>query len=159
SFAGASGPDEPNVEKRPTANARAATATAMSTGTSHRRAREGRSWDVILASRDLARAVQRAGARGVRLGRVLVAPVLLEELLDALVIRGVDLQLRVPRAEGDRRVEALVGREDHVARGELALERVELVVAERVGVVRHPHGAVFERVHGVLVGLRLGVDA
>src|SRR3954454_14897087 len=150
--------DEPNVEKRPTANASAAIRRMPSATTSQRR---GAPPDAVPDTVALLPAggveTTRAGRAG--LGSVLTAPVLLDELRDALIVGGLQLQLVVPGAEHDRRRETRVRREDEVGRRELALERGQLVARDLLGVVGDPHGTVLHVVHGVLVRDRLVVDA
>src|SRR3546814_856600 len=112
----------PNAVKRPIAKATAATATATSTTASHRGTRRLGSLRPVLPLIGDARpagTVDGARAARVGLGNVLAAPVLLEELGDALVGRGLDLQLAVPSAQDDRRVQPVLGREDDVRRGQL----------------------------------------
>src|SRR5829696_2623829 len=153
---------EPKAVNRPIAKATAAIATQTSAITSQRGTAEPRptpdGLPSVMASA-LPRAVQAAGAGGIRLGGVLAAPVLLEERRDARVIHRVELELAVPCAEHHRRVETGVGREDHVGRRELGCQGAELVTRDDGRVVGDPHGAVLEGVHGVLVRLRLAVDA
>ena len=74
---------------------------------------------------------------------------------DARVVGVFDLQLGVPAAQHDRRGQALERREHDVGGGQLRLQRLEVGVAE-ARVVGDPDRAVLERVHGVLVGHRLG---
>ena len=69
----------------------------------------------------------------------------------------VEHELGAPGAGDDRAGEAVERGEHHVGVGDGRLERGDLV-GRQVRAVGHPDGAVLERVHGELVGHRLGVD-
>src|SRR6187431_158927 len=130
------GPGAPalKVENRPTANASAATPSPTRTNT-HQRGRAERAGP-LMGSGLLAGRVDPAGARGGGLGGVLVAPVLLEELLDAGVVDRVEGELVVPGREHERGRQSLIRRQHEIGRRQLALERLQVGSRELVRVVR-----------------------
>src|SRR5690606_29234899 len=106
---------------------------------------------------ELARAERVTGGADLRI-RVRVALEGGDELVDALVVDVVDLQLVAPRLQRHRLVEVRVRGEHHER---LVLDpdpqRLEVLALDLLGVVGDPHGAVLERVHHVLVTHRLVV--
>src|ERR1700712_4263940 len=92
---------------RPSTNAATTSSSITSTTAIVRRPRADATTSTsLIRLRDLARGVEPAGARRTRLGRRGAPPVLLDEALQSGVIGAVELVLRTPGRDGDRRVEA-----------------------------------------------------